>query len=807
MAPRRPRGLYVISACAALALAAGGAQVPVAAVPATAAAGHPAGGSRALSTGRDADAQPPGLPAAPPADALPSVTDAFTAGSLTGWRTVSGSWRTTAGVLRGSGELRRPLCACAETEELSRARVSLRFRVPDTAADPLASVSVALDGSADRDRLWLTALPFGAAPRLQLVRSTATGETRYADTLRTTALARGSWYRLELEWRHGIAFARIQPDGAARPAAPVAGHVVGAGFHPVAGGLRTRALPSVDVDDFAASRLRRGPRRSSAERGVFAPVARHLVPPPAYDPARVPRPVIDGRPEWLALYDRAWSLLHTGHIRRPAAGSPLVRTYLDEAFGPDLLFQWDTIFMTVYGRYLQPGFDVMGSLDNWYALQEPTGAIWRIYRESDGTRHPWADGARGVNPPLFAWAELKSYRLTGDLTRVRRVLPALRAYADWVSVSRWSQAAPHQLYWNDGEGNGMDNLPTQPGPAGDGTGTGQVDMSSQMVLMWRSLAELETAAGGTERAADDRALADATADRLNRWSWNAADGRYYEVTATGAQYEVDSIAGFWTLPAGVATGDRARRLAEALADPGAYWTDMIFPALAKGSPSYDPTGRYWRGGVWAPTNYAVVEGLRDTGSTGLARRAAERYLTGLTEVYGTTGTLWEAYAPERLPGAWLAASRSGGTPVPAHGVALDPGGAYLAPATTKPGDVPNPAGGTDGVVKRDFVGWTGLGPVAMLIEDVIGIEADTPRRTITWHLTRTDRHGVDHLPLGALGTVSLVADARSDTSAPVRVCASSTAPEALTLVVTDEAGNARSVSVAPGADRQCRTLR
>ena len=44
-------------------------------------------------------------------------------------------------------------------------------------------------------------------------------------------------------------------------------------------------------------------------------------------------------------------------------------------------------------------------------------------------------------------------------------------------------------------------------------------------------------------------------------------------------------------------------------------------------------------------------------------------------------------------------------------------------------------------VAPDFVGWAGLGPIALLIENIIGIQADVPEREIVWYVTRTDRHG------------------------------------------------------------------
>ncbi|WP_436497321.1 ricin-type beta-trefoil lectin domain protein [Actinokineospora sp. HUAS TT18] len=728
-------------------------------------------------------------------------------GTFAGWRTVSGSWQATGGVLRGSGELRRPLCSCSATEELREARASIRFQVPASSADRWASVSVALNGADDRDRLWLTALPYQSTPRITMIRATSAGETSFSHAERGTSLTPGSWYHLELDWRHGVVLARIWADGTARPAAPVAGHVFDAlDFHPVAAGIRTYGMPSVDADDFSGTWLRQGPIVSPTAKGSFAPLAPHFVPPPAYDPAKLPRPVIDGNPEWRAMYDKAWSILHSGRIRQPAATSPLVRTYLDEAFDPNIIFQWDTIFTTMFGRYLQPGFDAMGSLDNWYALQEPTGAIIRVYQESDGSVHPWGYGPNGVNPPLFVWAELKSYELTGDLTRVRRVLPALQAYADWVSVSRWSQTSAHQLFWNNGNGNGMDNLPTQPGQGGDGTGTGQVDMSSQLVLMWQSLARLHAAAGDPARSDDALSLATSTAARINQWSWNETDGRYYELTNAGAHWKVDSLAGFWTLVSGVATGQRAQRLAAALADPQRYWTDMVFPALSRSSSNYNNTGDYWRGGVWAPTTYSTIKGLKTAGNTDQAQRSAERYLAGLSEAFGYTDTLWEAYAPERQPGPWITGSRSHGEPVLAAGKTLDSGGRFVSPGTQVGGNTSNWTGGTDNIVKRNFVGWSGLGPIALLIEDIIGIEPDTPNSTIRWRLTRTDRHGIENLSLGTLGKVSLVADARATQAGPVRVCATSTVSRALSLIITDPAGRAQTITVNANSVNQCQTL-
>ena len=48
----------------------------------------------------------------------------------------------------------------------------------------------------------------------------------------------------------------------------------------------------------------------------------------------------------------------------------------------------------------------------------------------------------------------------------------------------------------------------------------------------------------------------------------------------------------------------------------------------------------------------------------------------------------------------------------------------------------------------EFVGWGGLGPVANLIEAVIGLDIDAPANTIMWRITKTERHGMKNFTLG-----------------------------------------------------------
>ena len=142
---------------------------------------------------------------------------------------------------------------------------------------------------------------------------------------------------------------------------------------------------------------------------------------------------------------------------------------------------------------------------------------------------------------------------------------------------------------------------------------------------------------------------------------------------------------------------------ENLKDPGLFWSRNPVPSLALNQSEYDRMGCYWQGGVWAPTNYMVVEGLKKYGYDDLAEEIARRYLEMLTLVYAKTRTLWEVYSPE----------------------------------------IDSPATNASGIhlVEPEFVGGPVWGPISMLIETILGIEVDAPAQTIRWRINGPGRQG------------------------------------------------------------------
>lgn len=469
----------------------------------------------------------------------------------------------------------------------------------------------------------------------------------------------------------------------------------------------------------------------------------------------LPEPVVSSKPEWVRLYWKAWEIAW----RNVAAGTPenhFAPLYMDEAFNEDV-YQWDSVFMTMFGRYGNRLFPSIDTLDNFYQGQRADGYIQRIYLEDNGkiVYEPTADDPN-VNPPLFAWAEIANYRATGNLERLKRVYPVLSRYYQWLDANTRSPM-DNGLYFQTDFGSGMDNVPRADLKKGTWT-----DMSLQMALFAKQMGEMASIVGRdgeVKRWQDEHQRLKQIIDRV---AWNDEDGYYYDVQPDAMQTRVRHIGAFWALISGVADEDHTKRLVSHLEDPKEFNRPHLFPSLAASDSHYDPKGNYWVGSVWASTNYMAIKGLEQRGYFALARKAAENDIENMAAVLtsnideslitpaerdGDYQSIWECYAPESA-----------------------------APGTTW--DAKH-------LSRHHFVGWSGAAPIALLIENVLGFDVSVPERTVKWNLTRTDEHGIRNMSLGGDDVFSLVAEQRQRDSKSIVIRSASTRDFKLILTVDD----------------------
>ncbi len=308
----------------------------------------------------------------------------------------------------------------------------------------------------------------------------------------------------------------------------------------------------------------------------------------------------------------------------------------------------------------------------------------------------------------------------------------------------------------------MDNSPRGRRNAEAGRHMGWIDLSSQVALMCLCIARLAEMLGNAAMAATNRLRWEYYGKFVQRYCWSPRSQFFHDYLEKDNWLSTKTAAGFWPMLAEFATAAQVQALAEHLENPQTFGRPCPVPTLSYDDPNYVDSGEYWLGGVWAPTNYMVVTGLRRNGRHDLARRLAMKYLDHMTAVYRDygprPGTIWECYSPEQaVPAA------------PEHSTGA-------------------------AAVGHDFAGWTALGPTAMFYEAILGLDVDGFNKTVTWQIGLLEEHGIEDLPVGD-ARLNLRFARRDSADSPARIEAKAT--KAMKLVIV-RGGKSQTVNLEPG---------
>lgn len=429
----------------------------------------------------------------------------------------------------------------------------------------------------------------------------------------------------------------------------------------------------------------------------------------------LPKPFWDSHPAVIEGYWRAWDLAFR-NCRRAPLETGFITPFIDTAFN-DCLFMWDSVFILMFARYGERAFPFQKTLDNFYAKQLPSGFICREIREWNGEDAFHYSDPNSTGPNVLPWSEWEYFQQFGDRDRLAAVFPPLLAYYHWFRQNRtW----PDGTYWSTGWANGMDNqsrVSPEASPKWDHDHLSWIDTTAQAVFAAKLLVQMAAALGREKDVADLRPEIEHLTDHVNAHMWNAEAEFYVDRRRDGRVSDVKSIAGFWPLLAGIAPPERQARLIAHLTDPRTFGRPHPIPSISADNPSYHEYGEYWLGSVWPPTNYMVLRGLTMNGGDELAHELGRRHVEYVTKVYENTHTYWENYAPEHAA----------------------------------PGNHALP----------DMVGWGGVGPIAVLLEYVLGLRPDFSREVLVWDIRLTEAHGVQDYPFGPDTTLDLAVAVRA----------------------------------------------
>jgi len=451
---------------------------------------------------------------------------------------------------------------------------------------------------------------------------------------------------------------------------------------------------------------------------------------------KVPQPILPSRPDLVDMYNACWRIgLHNTKFGNEANG--FVDWYIDAAFD-SRIFQWDTCFALAWAKYSQGGMPNIQSLDNFYRKQHPDGAIDGVISGKDGSDTHARDAVNFTRNNLFSWSEWEYYQVTGDDSRIERVLPILRDYDRW--VRKYRRHKNGHFYWS-GLSSGMDNSPRSKARAFYPP-YAWVDYDGNEALNAYYMYKLAEVVGNDAIAEEFRELHQDLTELINSEMWSEEDSIYWDLDKDGSFWKVKTVASFWPMWGRVTEDKHVDGLAMHLNDAKSFNRPHRVPTTAADEEKYHPEGYYWRGSVWAPTNHMITKGLEANGRHKLARDIVINHLNNQSTIFRATDTVWENYAPEyTLPG--------------------------------KPWSKP------------DFVGWSADGPIAQLIENYIGLKVDVPQNTIHWDLLTIEEVGLESLQFGD-ANVMLKANQRKAPTEPVEIEVNSTGKFTLEIQTESE---------------------
>jgi glycogen debranching enzyme len=137
-------------------------------------------------------------------------------------------------------------------------------------------------------------------------------------------------------------------------------------------------------------------------------------------------------------------------------------------------------------------------------------------------------------------------------------------------------------------------------------------------------------------------------EAINTTLWDETSGFYYDLAMNGKLLVHKSYSGLVPLIAGVVPPERLPAILSALRDPSQFFSPAGIRSLSATDPLYvhGVGGRgvnsNWRGPVWVPMNYLLIQALSDV-DPGLAADVRENVVETVEDDWSNTGRMHEFF--------------------------------------------------------------------------------------------------------------------------------------------------------------------
>ena len=408
--------------------------------------------------------------------------------------------------------------------------------------------------------------------------------------------------------------------------------------------------------------------------------------------------------DFVDIYNKTWSWVSSLWVNPKTGEQDSDGLFIYPENDNLILNQFETIFSSFFLVYSNRNFDPCNNIDYFYDHQEDSGAIrWKYDVKTD---QPVLDkeNPEGVGLPLFALAEYNLFHKSANKKRIKDVMPILQKYMTWLDETFKQE---NGLYAVPVCASSMVNTPRKDAYY-------PVDFNACMAVNASYMSALGDILNDKEISFQYRKMYFSIKTKINALMWDEEAGFYYDLDKDEKRLSVKTIACYWTMLAEIPNADKADRLVEHLNDPNSFGTEHPFPTLSADDPHFSEDGNGYCGSVMPAFNFMVIKGLEKYGQYELARECAIRHLYFVLETLmpnekNEPGDLYEAYCPNK------------------EGKATMEGDPHFA--------------------RNRYILTVGLSTIALMIENVIGLEISLPRKTVDWVIPNLEIMGIENLSL------------------------------------------------------------
>ncbi len=408
--------------------------------------------------------------------------------------------------------------------------------------------------------------------------------------------------------------------------------------------------------------------------------------------------------DFVDIYDRSWAWIQDYWLIPDAKDLSPEGYFIYADNGDPVINQYETIFSSFFFVYSNRNYHANQSLDFFYDHQEENGAIRWKYHLLTGEPVLPKDNPEGIGMPLFAWAEYNLFHKSANKKRIKDIMPVLQRYMDWIDATFKKE---NGLYKVPLAATTMTNSPRK-------KAVYLVDFNTALAINALYMSALGDILNDKDLSFQYKRMYFSLKTRINSMMWDHDTGMYHDLAEDGSRQSQKTIAGFWPLLAEIPNEDKAEQLIAHLHNPKTFGVDHPFPSLSADDPEYDERGMGYRGSVFAPFTFMVVKGLEKYQRWDLARECAIRHLYYVLDALSPNGetnkgSLWEAYMPQKEgPAQWP---------------------------------------GKEGFPRKQYLPYTGLSTIALMIENIIGLSISLPRKTVDWIIPNLEVMGIENLSL------------------------------------------------------------